>query len=336
VNSLKQVFLFSAIFALFGIPKVSGAMPLEEPPQEAPYVEEDEFSPSEVETSGSEAKASGIDEGPKKEISPEVSNDSIASVPDQEPQSVNQENKWALDHRNQIRAGRELISHPLSKKGLLAITKDGHYIYETNESRAYQHTGTLRFATMDSPSIKAADGTSFSTMYGGGSQSVLMFDYEWQPFTKYGKLGVQAGFGVIYARGQGRFDTTDPALKAQEAKEEYTFLALPLSLGVIYRLEWLKRQWFAPYASGGVTYFPVVEFRDDSKSPNAVGTGGAYGAGGMLLNISALDRETAFVFSSEYGISNLWVSLEYRLIQTLNKDLDFSSNLVSAGIAVDY
>lgn len=354
-------FLLAIIFLSLSLnSKSSWAQMGETPPQEAPYVEEDEFSPPDAELSEIDTKASSSSGESENEILAEIPEDAPVDVKPAEPkidsdetkvklgaspsksdgsedsQLIGPEKKWTLDHSNQIRSGRKFINHPLAKKGLLAITKDGHYIYETNESRDYNHTGTLRYATMDSPNINAADGTSFSTMYGGGPQSILMFDYEWQPFTKFGKLGFQSGIGFIFANGQGRFDTADPALKAQEAKEKYTFLAIPLSFGVIYRLEWLKRQWFAPYASGGLNYFPVIEFRDDSKTPSAVGTAGAYGAGGVMLNVSALDRDTAFILTSEYGISNLWVSLEYRLIQTFNSDLDFSSNVVSAGIAVDY
>ncbi|WP_374077418.1 hypothetical protein [Bdellovibrio bacteriovorus] len=232
------------------------------------------------------------------------------------------------------KGGVEYIHHPQAAKGLIAITKDGSYIYRTKETGTFDQTGSFKVGMMDPPRITAADGTTFEMMYSDGQQPVMMFDYEWQPFNGYGKLGLQAGFGIMVANGNGRF--VDPSMSALTPKEKYTFVAFPLSIGAVYRLEWMSRQWLAPYVAGGGTYIAVAEFRDDGKSPSAVGTPGAYGAAGMLFNISAINRETAFTLRSEYGIANLWVSLDYRYLSTFNEDLDFSSNIVGAGIVVDY
>lgn len=233
------------------------------------------------------------------------------------------------------KGGVEYIQHPQAAQGLLAITKEGAYIYKTQEEKSYHQTGAFRMGMIDPPRITSVDeNIDFETMYSGSQQPLLSFDFEWQPFTAYGKLGLQAGFGLMIAYGQGRFAAGSMA--GQEAKEEYTFLAIPLSLGVVYRLEWMDRQWIAPYVGGGGTYIGVAEIRDDGKSPKAVGTPGAYGVGGVLFNISALDRETAFTLSSEYGIANLWVSADFKQLQTFSDDLDFSSSIFGAGIVVDY
>lgn len=228
----------------------------------------------------------------------------------------------------------EYIEHPLAAKGLMAITKDGSYIYRTQDNSAHKHTGAVRLGMMDPPKITAADGTTYEMMYSEGQQPVFFFDYEWKPFQKWGMLGVQASIGALYATGHGRF--ADPNMGHLTPKEQYTFLAMPLSLGIIYRLEWMKRQWIAPYVSGGGTYVGVVEFRDDGKTPSLVGTPGAYGGAGMMFNISAINRETAFTLRSEYGISNLWVSVDYRYLNTFSEDVDFTSNIIGAGIIVDY
>lgn len=236
-------------------------------------------------------------------------------------------------HRSS-KGGIEYIEHPQAAKGLIAITKDGSYIYKTSESGKFDKTGSFRVGMMDPPKITAADGTTFEMMYSSGEQPVMMFDYEWQPFSGYGKLGIQAGFGVMMATGHGRF--IDPAMGHLTPKEKYTFVAFPLSLGGVYRLEWMSRQWLAPYVSAGGTYVAVAEFRDDGKTPSAVGTPGVYGAAGMLFNISAMDRSTAFTLRSEYGIANLWVSLDYRYLNTFNEDLNFTSSIIGAGVVVDY
>jgi len=228
--------------------------------------------------------------------------------------------------------GVEYIRHPQAAKGLLVIEKDGTYIYRTKEDLSFDQTGIFRFGMMDAPKITSADGqTSFSDMY-SPSVPMIGFDYEWQPLNGFGRWGIQAGFGIITASGPGRF-VSDPS---KEAKEQYTFIAIPLSLGGVYRMEVMNRQWFAPYIAAGVNYFPVIETRDDDKSPGMVGTPGVYGSGGMMINLTALDRDTAFNLRSEYGIANLWVTLDYRYIKTFSEEVDFTSSLIGGGIAVDY
>lgn len=358
---------FVAVIALLSLQNAK-AQEVESAPQEAPYIqEENEFDSFVEEAKPDQTTPMTIEDDVPTTPKPNKTVDLNKTVPEaggkqeeiifedqklqegpkvpvaEEPSAtpgvpvVEAATEPKVERAHQVgRGGVEYIHHPQAAKGLLAITKDGAYIYKTSENRDFHQTGTFRFAAMDAPKIVAADGTTFEAMYQGSQQHMLMFDYEWQPFTTYGKLGVQAGFGLLYATGKGRFVSSDPSVNGQEAKEKYTFLAVPLNLGAIYRLEWLSRQWLAPYVSGGGTYIGIAEFRDDGKTPSAVGTPGAYGAAGMLFNISAMDRETAFVLNTEYGIANLWVSVEYRYLQTFSEDLDFTSNILSAGIAVDY
>ena len=245
--------------------------------------------------------------------------------------------------RQSPRGGVEYIQHPMAAKGLQQINADGTYIYKTSLSDTFNTTGSLRIGSMDSPKITSKDGTTnFETMYQGPPVPIVMFDYEWQPFTSFGRLGIQGGFGLLVTQGSGRFACTDckapdgSDLNGLKAKEQYTFVAVPLNIGGIYRLQWKSHQLFVPYAAGGGTYIPVVEFRDDSSTPHAVGTPGVYGAGGLLVNISHLDRETAFTLKNEYDITNLWATAEFRYLKTFNEEIDFTSSIISLGIAIDY
>jgi len=221
--------------------------------------------------------------------------------------------------------------HPNAKKGLERIRADGSYVYRV-KIRDRSSTSTVRFGVSDPPVIKSSDGqTTFSEMYGSKSVPTLLYDYEWQPLQKFGRLGIQAGFGFLTAQGSGRFKST-----GEEAREKYTFIAVPLNLGAIYRLEFMERQWLAPYIAGGGTYFLLAELRDDEKRQHFLGTAAGYGAGGMMFNISRLNRETALTLDSEYGIANLWLTAEYRRVQSVSQDLDMSSNNFNVGISVDY
>ncbi|UXR64959.1 porin family protein [Bdellovibrio bacteriovorus] len=340
----------------------------ESAPQEPPFVQEEsefEVPPPSDDLFSNEADAieseiqSAAPEGKKETVNLNEQNPGDAKVEEdllfeEEAAPVVEENTPVVEEpayevaparqtpkvdvvRRSKSGGVEYIQHPQAAKGLMTITKDGAYVYRVKPPSASKESGTFRVGMIDPPKIQSADGvTDYSSMYGGSSQPVFMFDYEWKPFNGFGSLGVQIGVGVMYSTGQGRFIVPDPQFPDQQAKEEYTFLAIPLSLGGIYRLEWGNRQWVAPYVAAGGTYIGIAEIRDDGKSPSLVGTPGVYGAGGLLFNISAMNRDTAFTLSSEYGIKNLWVSLEYRQLQTFTEDVDFSSGIVGAGVTVDY
>ncbi|WP_413291704.1 autotransporter outer membrane beta-barrel domain-containing protein [Bdellovibrio sp. HCB185ZH] len=237
--------------------------------------------------------------------------------------------------------GVEYIHHPQAAVGLIRIEKDGTYVYKTKDKGEVKSTGSFRFGAMDAPIIKAADGvTTFETMYSGPTVPVLAFEYEWQPLKISQNLKVQAGFNLMMANGNGRFAESNPSggtpQAGDKAREEYTFVAIPLNLGLAYRFQYMDRQVFAPYISGGGSYIPVVEYRDDGKNTNMVGTPAAFGGGGLLINIGAMDRDTAFTLRSEYGVTNLWVTLDYRYLKSFSEDVDFKSNVITAGVSVDY
>lgn len=235
--------------------------------------------------------------------------------------------------------GRKKIAHPNAKKGLYLIDQNtGRYYYKTEKVSKKNQSTSIRFGTITPPNITANIGGVdylFTDIYDTNDIPYLLLDYEWQPFRSFGKLGVVLGMGFFTTSGNGRF--ANPAVKdGAAAKESYTFIGLPISAGGIYRLEFSDRQWFAPFVVGGMSYYVLAEIRDDGKKPKAVGTPAAYGGGGIMFNITAWSREIDFIMDREYGINNMWLTAEFRTIQSLNEDLDVSSDVFNFGIAVDY
>lgn len=227
---------------------------------------------------------------------------------------------------------KQKIKHPWAEKGLTKIHSDGTYYFKTDLKQAHAQTFSFKFGNVQAPGIVSADeATSFSDMYKQSSLTQMNFEYEWFPFTNYGKLGLQTGFGFFYAQGNGRFKSDN-----SEAREEYTFFALPVSIGFTYRLEWLSRQWIAPYLGAGPSYYVLFEHRDDNKSNNFVGTAAGYGVLGAMLNLTAFDQQISFDLNSEYGIRNLWLNMEYKIVQSFSEDLDLSTNNLYFGFSLDY
>ncbi len=309
---------------------------LDEKPNEPPYVKSDEEKqfeelPAPAETSSEVSDVHFQEEGTSNDVKV---NDNV---------STNSAAGKAPEVQI-VRDGQKQIQHPNASKGLYLIDRTtGNYYYKTKVESKKDTALSLRFGAYDTPDISSTvNGTkiNFTDVY---PSDLIMFmaDYEWQPLKSFGKLGVQIGTGILIAQGNG-FLTSPSSLPTGctaapcPAKEEYTFLAIPLNLGVVYRFEYMDRQWFAPFVAGGGTYYGLAEIRDDGNDNKFIGSPAAYGAAGAMLNISAIDKETGFTFDREYGISNLWLTLEYRVVKSLNEDLDMSSNTFSAGVTLDY
>ncbi len=308
------------------------------PPSPAPYVDSgaDEFS-EELNSSTPLPPAP-----PEKAAEP-----AVIAAPLQQAMAASA--RYKVPKTPQTQEGRELghekISHPMSEKGLLTIEKDGSYYYEPvkfevkNESISFRAGGIL-----PPPNIVGPDGsTNYKAMYGGNPIQINV-DYEWYPFVHWGKLGLQGGAGFFTSTGNGRFTYAssntgalcDNTAEDCTAREKYTFYGLPVSLGLIYRLQVTDRPYFAPYIVGGGSYYLLAEKRDDGKPFKAVGSGAGYGGGGIMFNISAFDRTTAFTLESEYGLHNVWVNFDYRYVASLSKVLDVSASLIAVGLVMDY
>lgn len=236
-------------------------------------------------------------------------------------------------------SGRKKIAHPDAKKGLYLIDQNtGRYYYKTEKLSSKNQSTSIRVGSITPPNITMETGGNtytFADIYSEDNLPYLILDYEWQPFRSFGKLGVVMGVGFFTASGNGRF--ANPAIEnGDAAKENFTFIGLPISAGGIYRLEFSDRQWLAPFVVGGMSYYVLGEIRDDGKAPKIVGTPAGYAGGGVLFNITRWSKEIDFTMDREYGINNMWLSAEFRTVQSLNEDLDVSADVFNIGISVDY
>lgn len=301
------------------------------PPQEAPYINhENEFS-DELDAPATATKTA------TKTTEPPRPTQATADIIEARPAETATLKTYQVPTKPTTQEGRETgrekIQHPMSSKGLLLIEKDGSYVYRTHGFES-QNIGVLMKIGQINPPPRIEGPTpsiTYESMYGSASPAQMMLDFEWYPFTKYGKLGAQVGLGFFTSTGKGRFADDN-----SEAREVYTFYGVPLSAGVVYRLQGGENWWFAPYIAGGGSYYLLAEKRDDNKPWKGVGVPAAYGAGGLLFNLSALDRETAFALVSEYGIRNMWLSAEFKYVKAASVAVDVSAAVISGGLVLDY
>ncbi len=273
----------------------------EKPPQEAPFIKEEEFPAAES------SKHQGA-----------------------EVKSLDQEKHKAESNPSPfVRPGIQKVPHPLAAKGLIRIEGDGTYVYKVHSQKSTELSG-VRFAQIPSPKITNNLGVAFQRVYGGSYLNYLQVDYG---FKKTGFLGAfdgVLGLGFGMSSGRGLFKDT-----LVESEESYSFYAVPLTAMAIYRFEYMDHQWVSPFVGGGATVIGLLESRDDDKrrwdySP------GFMGVGGIHLSLGALDEQAAMNLRREYGINQFWLTVEYKVIQSTNTKLDFSSNFISAGVTAEY
>ena len=79
-----------------------------------------------------------------------------------------------------------------------------------------------------------------------------------------------------------------------------------------------------------------TELRDDDKGPKFGGAGIGQGFGGAALSLSSLSRSVRSQMAQDYGITNMWLTFEYRALFALSDKFDFSGDIFSAGFSVEY
>jgi len=252
----------------------------------------------------------------------------------------------------QITPKTTVIQYPeAAQEGLVRITKDGTYIYDIKREmrsesnrisfgHALQPEVTIEVEKRD-PATGAGTGQfqtyDFGDLYEQTSSVIIGYEYERFPWIgRKGKLGFQLGGSLMFAQGHGIIVAAAGDATKEKSQEKYTFFTIPVTAGAVYRLEWKDKQFFAPYIAGGGTYTALIEKREDKASPQFTGAPGFYGAGGGLFNLALLNDDEGFALDSEYGISNLWLSLEFKVIEVNSDSFKFSNQYVNLGISFDF
>jgi hypothetical protein len=221
------------------------------------------------------------------------------------------------------------VPHPNAAKGLIRINKDGSYQYRIKVKEKTQ-ASSFNMAAITSPIIANAltPTVTYNSMYGTNLYGMIV-NYEWMPFRRFGTMGIIFESGISSARGRGRLEDGNPA------EETYNLFVIPMTAMLKYRFEYFKRQWFVPYVLGGGTYYGMVELRDDNTKTIA-GAAAVGGGGGLHINVTRWDPEGAFRLDTEWGITDMWLTAELRIMKGVKPEIDFTSTTLQLGITVDY
>jgi hypothetical protein len=223
------------------------------------------------------------------------------------------------------------------------ITKKGEFLYKVPRSPQKQafnfKVGGFNPLKLRNPST----GKIFSELYPTAPPVILVFDYEWQLLQGFGKLGIKAGSGFHMASGQGVFKNNGNAVLndfrpngGNRSEETYLLFTLPHSAGAIYRAQYYDQQPIVPYVEGGLSYYTMLETRDDNVSPKFQGAGAAYTAVGLAIQLDWMNRESMYRLDADYGINHLYLTGEYRIVAGFDADYDFSDNTIAGGLTIEF
>jgi hypothetical protein len=234
--------------------------------------------------------------------------------------------------------GETEVKHPFAEKGLQRITKDRTYFYKVGESDQKSavsvHAGMFDPTELSNPDTPDSPYASFEANYDQSSNPAILFEYEWQLWrTPIGKFGVRLGSGIFVAQGHGHFVHD---YNEVEPRETFTFMMFPNTVGAVYRFHMFHKQLFVPYVEGGGVAFAFTELRDDDKGPKFGGALGAYGAGGVGINLTYFDYMSRTQLDREYGINACYLTLEYRRFQAVTTRYDFTSDYLNGGFLMEY
>lgn len=256
--------------------------------------------------------------------------------PKPDPIPMIKRKKEAVDPK--FRQGTYYIEHPNATKGLYRIDKEQDYYYRV-EMTPQNEASTLSIGTYEPTELTSPDDTSigFSDIYDETNFPILLYDYERQFYKGFGRLAWKLGGGLYLAQGNGVFETPQPA--GDEPPEKFTLFVVPLNFGFTYRFQYFNNQWLVPYAEGGLDAFLFAERRDDNQNPPLGAFYGfapaAHATGGLAIPLGTGAR-SFLDLDREYGINAMYFTASFRYYFALSENYDFTGEVISGGITVDY
>ena len=221
----------------------------------------------------------------------------------------------------------------IRKRGLYKINKNEEYLYRYNKSdfHGFFHLkiGSYNFEKLPSKT----PGNQFVDFYDSNSATTFLLEYDWPVFKQVESLSLNLSGGFSYNRGRGQFVDTNIKTKA---REKYTLWFLPLGVGLTYKLHFVSNQIFLPYVTGGLNYNLLLEHRKSFEAFKYLGIFGSYFGGGLSINLGWFERLSALQLDQEFGINNVYLTLEARQVVSFEKDYDIAGLVFLGGLSFEY
>ena len=147
-----------------------------------------------------------------------------------------------------------------------------------------------------------------------------------------GVLGLSFGSGMI--REKGYLLSVDGTSSSQED----TLTVLPFNVSATLRLDFFNEQLLVPFANAGVDYWLWQEKWTSNDVATAM-TGGKqgyhYSYGGQIL-LDRFDEASASLMEVRRGVTDTYLTVEYRVQEMDDEGLSFDSESVTVGFRFQY
>ena len=188
---------------------------------------------------------------------------------------------------------------------------------------------------------------------------MITFGWDWYFLDNFGLLGVTTQFGSWRAHGSSRVcydDTLGEEVvscnstninSSAEGNDTTSLSILPISMGLVYRLDALKRSYnipFVPYIKGALQYFLWSNYggTDISRINGEKGQGGTAGyhvAAGLAMALSWIEPGAAARGRATSGIYDSYLYAEWNKIKAdhfgKKNRFDMSNQQINFGLAVE-
>ena len=146
-------------------------------------------------------------------------------------------------------------------------------------------------------------------------------------------LNLNFSGGLSHNKGRGKF--VDDLMNF-EAREKYTLWFLPMGVGVTYRLKFIPNQILLPYISAFLNYNLLLEYRESFEAFKYLGIFGSHFSGGISINLGWFERLSALQLDQDFGINNVYLTLEGRQVVSFEKNNDITGFVFLGGLSFEY
>ena len=256
-------------------------------------------------------------------------------LPTDEPEKLSpmSSNRFSESDETKTSEDGRYIYHPNQEKGLYKINKNGEYLYKYERSKlnGFLH---IKFGSYNFENFPTeVEGAQFIDFYDSNSALSFLLEYDWPIFKKFQSLSLNFSGGLSYNRGRGQF--VDASITTS-ARERYTLWFLPMGVGLTYKLKFISNQIFLPYVNGSLNYNLLLEYREGFEAFKYLGIFGAHFAGGVAINLGWFERLTALQLDQEFGINNIYLTLEGRQVVSFEDENDISGFVFLGGLSFEY
>lgn len=224
------------------------------------------------------------------------------------------------------------VDHPLESEGLYRIGADGTYYYKEGPKPHRNSWNIHGGPYLPQNLFNPQNNYTFTEVYGNKAKPIIFADFFWKPF-KHKNFSFLLGTGLMPASGNGRFSNN-----VVSDNEKFYLFTFPNRVGLDYAFKIFNTQILVPYINGGFKFFSFIEMPrsfklDKIKIGNSTGS---FFGGGLMINLSFLDRNAAAEMNADYGFKQTWLMVNYSSFTSFKEGLNFGADSISAGLRFDY